>query len=83
MVDIEKTYKKVIDANNQLEKFDDTCLKTTLEKRLWWMLSANTDKGMRLFVELGKSPLGKMASIPLLDKMKFFVKCLIKYSYAK
>jgi len=77
---VEKLYFKLLDSNLQKKIYDQVLLGTELFKRYRSMMDAHTNKGLKHFFDFFTSALNSLDSPMLKYQLKFFIKCLLRYS---
>ncbi len=78
-IEIRAFRKKILLLNKNKIFFNDKLLKEEIGKRYWWMLNANTKLGLRVFFDYRMSPVNQDIRVTILEKLKFFLKCIIRY----
>ncbi|MDX2470841.1 MAG: hypothetical protein QNL04_09745, partial [SAR324 cluster bacterium] len=80
--DIETVFAKILEANKKSKCFHHETLELEITDKYWFQLNQNTALGLSTYLRFTNSLFIKKIRIPTFFKIKFFIKCLIRFSNA-
>lgn len=75
----ERWLRKLEEANRKMEQYPETAFSQVLANRFWVLCNSVTRLGLGVFIRYFSSSLRKVLTLDLLEKIKFLIKCVLRY----